>query len=447
MTNLRFEMPNVPAAATIDGVPHSGAIRVTGWHGLGTVQQAAMFYETEFLLQAIVSNPSPDYAFAGMNVLSLVEFTPGANAPASLKSWEAQGYAVSPNVFVGAWGYGFPTATHYANGVAQAIPLAVAGRDFFVNVTFAGRVDVTVNNIPQGSAYFPTNIVEARVVSVFNVRAHMAGDGNNSLSGTEYADAVDMGAGHDVFVGRGGDDQALGGYGDDRLYGGAGADRLLGQAGNDWLQGDDGDDALSGGEGNDSLLGAAGADRLDAGAGNDVADGGAGADVIDGGAGNDRLRGGADNDHLFGRIGNDTLFGDGGNDTLRGEAGNDILRGGAGSDMLVGGAGRDILWGEGAASERDRFVFSTVSDSPALPGAYDVLGDFRSGVDVIDLRGIDGNSATPADDALRLTAGRAANAVWFASGYVAIDVNGDARQDMVIYLNGVTAVTASDFLL
>lgn len=74
----------------------------------------------------------------------------------------------------------------------------------------------------------------------------------------------------------------------------------------------------------------------------------------------------------------DILRGFGGADTLRGLAGDDRLKGGAGRDLLDGGEGGDrLIGGRGG----DVFRFADTPD----PGAPDVLREFRSGRDAIEL--------------------------------------------------------------
>jgi len=115
---------------------------------------------------------------------------------------------------------------------------------------------------------------------------------------------------------------------------------IKGTSGNDTLTGTPFADVISCGAGNDRVRGAGGNDVIRCAGGNDVVNGGAGRDRIDGGGGNDKLSGGA---------GNDSLKGGGGKDTLRGNSGRDSLSGGAGADKLYrdgkdrvrGGAGRD----------------------------------------------------------------------------------------------------------
>lgn len=82
-------------------------------------------------------------------------------------------------------------------------------------------------------------------------------------------------------------------------------------------------------------------------------------------------------DHLVGTAGPDNLFG---------LSGDDILEGGAGNDQIFGDAGADALYG-GAGS--DHFSYRGVSDSNATTG-YDIVGDFVSGTDKIDLYYLNG---------------------------------------------------------
>jgi serralysin len=79
-------------------------------------------------------------------------------------------------------------------------------------------------------------------------------------------------------------------------------------------------------------------------------------------------------DYLVGGTQSDRIFGDAGSDTLSGGAGNDQIAGGTGIDFLSGGDGADLF-------QYFSFAESTVSSS-------DVITDFQSGIDKIDLRGI-----------------------------------------------------------
>lgn len=110
---------------------------------------------------------------------------------------------------------------------------------------------------------------------------------------------------------------------------------------------------------------------------------------LDSGLGNvgstagDRMVGGYGGDLLRGLEGNDTLYGAAGADQLYGEDGNDRLYGGAGRDSLAGGAGKDT------------FLFTQVDETGTTEAARDVVQDFLSRTDRIDLSGIDANQTTP----------------------------------------------------
>lgn len=81
------------------------------------------------------------------------------------------------------------------------------------------------------------------------------------------------------------------------------------------------------------------------------------------------LLGGADID-ATGNDGHNVLLGNHGSNTLIGGNGNDVLDGGRGNDKLIGGAGSDT------------FRFSSLLD-----GSVDIIEDFNTDDDVIELDG------------------------------------------------------------
>ncbi|WP_417517094.1 hypothetical protein [Minwuia sp.] len=227
------------------------------------------------------------------------------------------------------------------------------------------------------------------------------GDFDDTLQG-DNADNVIAGAGgDDIMEGRDGDD-LFGvdvGTGDDTINGGAGRDTLLlvrqpGQGGDQIVITRNNDIVATGpdqtGSGGDRVSTASieaiefrGSDfaetfrahnfggdlSISMGAGDDVVVGSnSGGDLIDGGAGNDLVMGESSRD--FGLGTSDTLSGGAGQDTISGQSGDDILDGGADDDSLYGGAGAD------------RFVFGADSGD-------DIIFDFTSGEDVIDLTALD----------------------------------------------------------
>ncbi|CAN1548371.1 An_peroxidase_bacterial_2 domain containing protein [Sphingomonadaceae bacterium] len=95
----------------------------------------------------------------------------------------------------------------------------------------------------------------------------------------------------------------------------------------------------------------------------------------------DVLIGDDDGNELFGYSGRDTLYGMAGDDVMNGGRGADQLHGGEGDDRLFGGRGFDYLdGGEGA----DVLTGGRGSDIFAF-GDRDVITDFKSGEDMIDL--------------------------------------------------------------
>lgn len=284
-------------------------------------------------------------------------------------------------------------------------------------------------------------------------------DGANRLTGTSYADRIEGFGGNDIISGRDGNDILSGGSGNDRIYGEGGSDRLLGGSGRDLLDGGAGRDTLAGGNGNDRYV----IDSLDI-----ISESRTGGiDSVDArhsmtlGAnlenlrllGSANLRGNGNDlaNALTGNAGRNLLDGRDGNDRLAGAAGNDTLKGGDGRDLLRGDTGTDLLYGGVDGADRDVFVFRSAAHS-AVGSARDRVYDFRSGVDDIDLRGIDANENRGGNQAFDFT-GRQADdySVWIvrsgANVIVRGDTDGDARADFEILVAGNTRLAEGDFLL
>ena len=204
-----------------------------------------------------------------------------------------------------------------------------------------------------------------------------------------------------------------------------------------------------------------GADRIDSrlgtisgqiftGAGADTVLGSAQQDEVLAGDGNDLLRGFAGDDSLRGNVGNDVVEGGAGDDTLSGDAGRDILLGGAGEDRLIGASGADTMTGGQGA---DVFVFTAVTDS--APSERDLITDFQRGADKIDLSAIDANLGMAGDQAFSFIGnGTAFTALGQARFVVAgggvrleLNLNSSPTPEMVIVLNGLTALAAGDLIL
>lgn len=274
--------------------------------------------------------------------------------------------------------------------------------------------------------------------TITNIENLSGGAGANSFTGNDFANHFTGQAGDDRLKGNGGADTLDGGAGNDQLDGGTGNDVLLGGDGDDILTASTGNDVMSGGPGNDTIIvtGATGATiDLRIATGQNT---GYGTDTITG------------VENLTGGSGNDRFTGDNASNILTGNGGSDVLSGGTGADTLIGGAGKDMLYG-GLDDSADSFVFLGLSDSATGKGR-DMIYDFRSGSDVIDLRLIDGNTLLAGDQPLAFTDTKPASfAVWYqvvkGDAIVSVDVDGNGRADMQIHVQGVTSLTAEDFIL
>jgi uncharacterized delta-60 repeat protein len=143
------------------------------------------------------------------------------------------------------------------------------------------------------------------------------------------------------------------------------------------------------------------------------------------------------------------IVGNGAANVLNGGDGADTLVGGLGNDTLVGGQGKDVLEG---GSGSDVYVFNATSESGTTSATWDVINDFVRGQDKIDLRGIDANTATVANDAF--TTFIAGTAAFTAAGQLKLlngvlygNTDADADAEFAIQLTGVTQLTTADIML
>lgn len=352
------------------------------------------------------------------------------------------------------------------------VNLSGATKFYSVNDTYSESAAVTnflgsirVNTVANASVVdVQTPVLQIAHTGGYVIDAYGATGAKISLSGADTS-----GVSSGVYRAADGSVPAVGGdfstdttnvVTDLNLVGTSGADTLLGGAGADVLSGLGGNDVLRGGDGDDTLIGGAGGDVLDGGAGVDTASyanatkgvtanllqsslnrGVAAGDVY---TSIENLTGGSYADQLTGSDGDNALNGGRGNDQLFGRGGVDKLYGGDGNDVLTGGAGADLLWG---GAGRDRFTFNTVSESNGA--GYDTIMDFASGVDLVDLRGIDANTRLIGDQAFTFIGSNAftgvAGELRFANGVLSGDVDGDRVADLIIGSN-VTLI-ATDILL
>jgi Ca2+-binding RTX toxin-like protein len=225
------------------------------------------------------------------------------------------------------------------------------------------------------------------------------------------------------------------------------ADLIMG--GNDTISGSQWADPISGGPGADTVIAYDGADTVAGGAGDDDINGNVGEDIVAGEAGADTVRGGKDNDtisggagndpHVNGNIGDDVVMGDDGDDTVYGGQDQDWVQGGAGDDMVSGdlgadtvdgGRGEDILVGGTGA---DRFVFHTGDGVDGILDFSSAQGDrivlpVGTTYTVMTLQAWFSPDAAPAG--------------W--GGYAVVDIHNDTD---AIILVGVTPSQMSDWLV
>ncbi|NTW57488.1 MAG: hypothetical protein HGB20_10700, partial [Chlorobiaceae bacterium] len=245
---------------------------------------------------------------------------------------------------------------------------------------------------------------------------------------------------------------------DNRIVGNDGNNMLAGLGGNDTIDGGKGRDTMQGGAGNDLYLvddtgdvvteaSRAGTDTVrsfvDWVLGSNVENLELqGLDALEGtgnGLGN-RITGNSGDNFIYGLGGNDFLFGDLGSDSLYGGDGNDDLLGGLGADILVGGSGQDI------------FRYAASDQSGITDDTMDIILDFVSRQDRLDLSGIDANTARSGDQAFsRIILG--SSSTFTSTGQLRFDsaegilygnTDSDAQAEFAVHLQGVSTLRATD---
>lgn len=172
-------------------------------------------------------------------------------------------------------------------------------------------------------------------------------------------------------------------------------------------------------------------------------------------------------ENAVGGGGNDIIVGNAVSNKLNGGAGNDVISGGAGIDYVTGGAGNDTFVAD---------INGSTMPAKRGPLALDVITDFASGSDKIDLRGIDASLGLSGDQAFTFK-GSSANknaadlsfkvydSINGAEKALGIEIDGlsgpgaatpvtvvfgnvdGGEPDFGIVLVGATGVTAADFML
>ena len=200
---------------------------------------------------------------------------------------------------------------------------------------------------------------------------------------------------------------------------------------------------MRGGLGNDALIGGAGTDTAVSSYLNPLT-GGAVHVVLGQGFAHEFDMHSSANGVVRTLVGVDTLSGI---ENVIGTSGGDTLEGNSVGNVLTGGRGQDTLIGGGGA---DTFAFNSTADS--ANGTPDLITDFVSGVDKLDLSGIDANTALAGNQGFSfLGAGafdnHAAELIYQViqgSAFVRGDVDGDGVADFTIKLQNVTQLAATD---
>lgn len=309
------------------------------------------------------------------------------------------------------------------------------------------------------------------------------------------ADTITTGAGNDIIRTGQGASTVSAGQGANIIIGGGDSDTITALGGGNLVRAGNGTNTVTTGAGADVIFSGTGSDTITAGAGADHITVQGGADSVDAGAGNDRLilnyaalqtnvsggiAGGNGTTGYVGHIadlvaatvdfqrvesftiatgsGDDTVTTGDGDDILRGNAGRDVFRAGGGQDLLFGGDGRDVLHGGKGADQLtggygvDVFVFATLAEA-GIGATHDVIRDFKSGVDHVNLAGIDADVTVNAtgDQAFHFIGGAQFHAVAgelrYSGGMVRGDVDGDGAADFTIEIGVIPTLNQHDFLL
>ena len=290
------------------------------------------------------------------------------------------------------------------------------GRDLYV-------YDLTLNSPAQTidlSGFDPGGV--NRITDAGGARDFVSGAEGVGITAGSDNDSLTLGAGDDVLDGGFGSDTIFAGNGDDVLANFAAGYPSFGLPG-EFL---DLDDVFDGGAGIDTLDYSDGVRALTIRLARHSAEA---ANI-----GEDTVRrfeivlGGFHHDFIAGDEKANTLAGGGGDDRLFGGDGDDVLIGGAGGDKLAGGAGGDV------------FRFLDLADSAQLATA-DRITDLQA-ADQIDLSAIDADTGVAGDQAfvrvadLTGEAGQLAVSLSGGSTWVLGDVDGDARADFILELDG-----------
>lgn len=277
-----------------------------------------------------------------------------------------------------------------------------------------------------------------------------------------------------------------------KFYLGLGNDTLSASARDDYYYDEGGDDVANMGSGGDTVYAGPGNDNINGGFGNDTLYFSSQFDMfgnstpVTQGVTFDLAVTGPQNLGFFGTDtffnfenvscgpGDDTIFGDGGGNALLGWKGDDFLRGRGGVDSILGGEGNDTLIGDTAG---DNLYAGTLQDNQSqTDGDADIIKYFQimdstydngmdtifqfehaagGGHDRIDLSSIDAVPLLGGNQAFQFVGsgnfsmfgGSVRVTTVGGNSIVMVNTDSDAIAEMVILVDGVTGLTADDFIL
>jgi Ca2+-binding RTX toxin-like protein len=283
------------------------------------------------------------------------------------------------------------------------------------NTTLSGVLAVTATD---GSAASTTANVTFTNSATSTTSLTAAGSGDSIIVNDQTTGAtLTGGAGNDYIIGNTGADTIVGAQNDIVLDGGGGTDTL--NIGANFTSTSDAQIVnienvtltaastlnLSNQTEGFTITGSSGIDSITAGSGNDTIVGAQNDALLDGGGGTDTLNIGASfastSDAQIVNIENITLTASGttlnlSNQTegftITGSSGADTITGGSGNDTITGGGGADTMTG---GSGSNTFVVNATDSNVTIGGTgnsgtitgYDVITDFKTGSDTLDLSG------------------------------------------------------------
>lgn len=149
--------------------------------------------------------------------------------------------------------------------------------------------------------------------------------------------------------------------------------------------------------------------------------------------------------NLTGNSVGNRITGNAADNLLDGKSGDDILDGGAGNDILIGGLGSDTLTGGDGA---DTFRFDSLKEV-GIGNLRDIITDFQSGVDRIDLSRMDADTTVKGSNRFSYIGSdefTGAGQLRLVDEVLYGNINGDLNADFEIRLIGVHSLSQSDFV-